>query len=215
MVDWAPHDDTIFIPLRSARPLFGQQNEVDVVYAKPRRLDDIPSMHAELRAVLSPWHHVSSADHEAIRLMSVADYTEPFRKIGRGLQILLGFIGTVALAMAGVGVANLMIAIVNDRRMEIAVRRACGARRSDVIFQLLVETLVIVFVGGAIGIVLGVALASGVGLLPLPDMIPAPRLSFSVILTTFGVLAAVGLVAGIVPARLASRVDPGAAMRVT
>jgi ABC-type antimicrobial peptide transport system permease subunit len=117
--------------------------------------------------------------------------------------------------MSGVGVANLMIAIVNDRRMEMAVRRACGARRGDVLLQLLVETLVIVFAGGAIGVGLGVAISYGVGLLPLPDMIPAPRISLSVILTTFGVLVAVGLAAGIVPARLASRVDPGAAMRVT
>jgi putative ABC transport system permease protein len=215
MVEWAPHDDMIFIPLRAARPIFGQGDEVDIVYAKPRRLDDIPAMQAEIRATLAPWHHVPAGDDEAIHLDSVTQWIAPFRRIGRGLQMLLGFIGTVALAMAGVGVANLMIAIVNDRRMELAVRRACGARRSDVLLQLLVETLVIVFAGGAIGVGLGVAIAFGVGLLPLPEMIPTPRVSLSVILTTFGVLAGVGLAAGIVPARLASQVDPGAAMRVT
>lgn len=215
MVEWAPHDDMIFIPLRAARPIFGQGDEVDIVYAKPRRLDDIPAMQAELRGVLTSWHHVPAGDDEAIHLDSVTDWIEPFRNIGRGLQMLLGFIGTVALAMAGVGVANLMIAIVNDRRMELAVRRACGARRSDVLLQLLVETMVIVFAGGAIGVGLGVAIALDVGLLPLPEMIPTPRISLSVILTTFGVLAAVGLAAGIVPARLASQVDPGTAMRVT
>ncbi len=215
VIDWGLHDDMVFVPLRAGRTVFHQRDEVDSIYAKPRRLDDIPAMHAELRAALAPWHYVPATDEEAVRLQSVTEFTEPFRKIGVGLQFLLGFIGTVALAMAGVGVANLMIAIVNDRRMELAVRRACGARRSAVVLQLLVETLVIVLAGGAIGVALGVALSLGIGLLPLPDVLPAPRVSASVLLTTFGVLVGVGVAAGIVPARLASQVDPGAAMRVT
>lgn len=215
MVDWAPHDDMIFIPLRAARPVFGQGDGVDVAFIKPRRLDDIPAMHAEVRATLAPWHHVSMADHDAVNLISVTEWTEPFRNIGRGLEVLLGFIGTVALAMAGVGVANLMVALVNERRMELAVRRACGARRSDLLLQLLIETLVIVAAGGVLGIALGLGISFGIGLLPLPDMLPVPRLSLAVILTTFGVLFAVAVGAGILPARLAARVDPGAAMRVT
>lgn len=215
MVNWGLHDDMVFIPLRAGAAIFGTHDRVELTYAKPRRVDDIPAMHAELRAALGPWHHIAPGDHDAITLQSVTEYTEPFRKIGLGLQVLLGLIGTVALAMAGVGVANLMIAIVNDRRMELAVRRACGARRSDVLLQLLVETLVLVFTGGLLGVGLGVGVALGIGLLPLPEAIPAPRVSLSVILTTFGVLAAVGIAAGVVPARIASRVDPGTAMRVT
>jgi putative ABC transport system permease protein len=215
MVNLGLHDDMVFVPLNVGRTRFGERDGVDLMYAKPRRLDDIDAMHAELRAALARWHHVPPTDVEAINLQSVTQFTEPFRKIGRGLQVLLGLIGTVALAMAGVGVANLMIAIVNDRRRELALRRACGARRRDVVLQLLIETLVLVFAGGLLGVAVGVALTWGVGRLPLPEEIPTPQLSLSVIATTFGVLVAVGLAAGIVPARLAARVDPGAAMRVT
>ena len=215
MLNWALHDDMVFVPLNAGRARFGERDGIDLVYAKPRRLDDIAAMHEELRTALARWHHVPPTDREAINLQSVTTFTEPFRKIGLGLQVLLGLIGTVALVMAGVGVANLMIAIVNDRRVELAVRRACGARQSDVLLQLLIETLVIVFAGGLIGIGLGVAVTWGVGLLPLPEEMPTPHLSLSVVLTTFGVLVAVGVAAGIVPARMASRVDPGAAMRVT
>jgi putative ABC transport system permease protein len=215
MVNWALHDDMVFIPLRASRRVFGQRDRLDVAYAKPRRLDDIAAMQTEVRAALAPAHHVAVADDEAIQLRSVTDFTESFRKIGAGLEILLGFIGTVALAMAGVGVANLMIAIVTDRRVELAVRRACGARRRDLLLQLIVETLVVVLAGGAIGVLLGLGMAAGIGMLPLPEAIPAPRVSTSVLLTTFAVLTGVGVLAGIVPARLASRVDPAAAMRVT
>lgn len=215
MINWALHDDMVFVPLRAGAAAFGLRDAVGEAYLEPRRLDDIPAMHAELRAVLGRRHRIAPGDTDALTLMNVPDFTEPFRNIGVGLHVLLGFIGTVALAMAGVGVANLMIAIVTDRRMELAVRRACGARRSDVLLQLLVETLVIVLAGGAVGIGIGVALVLGIGQLPLPPAIPAPQLSPSVLATTFAVLVGVGLASGIVPARIAAAVDPGAAMRVT
>jgi putative ABC transport system permease protein len=209
------HDDTVFIPLGAGNSAFGHRRAIDVVYANPRRLEDIPAMHAELRATLAPWHHIAPGDVEAVRLQSMTDFVEPFRRIGWGLQVLLGLIGTVALAMAGVGVANLMLAIVNDRRMEMAVRRACGAHRGDVLVQLLAETLVVVLAGGLIGIGLGVALALGISFAPLPEGIPTPRLSMSALLTTFSVLVVLALLAGLLPARLASRVDPSLAMRMT
>ncbi len=215
VVNWGLHDDMVFVPLRSAKPIFGQGDGVDIMYAQPRRLDDIPQMGRQVRAVLARWNHLDPADLDALQVQSVTQYIEPFRKIGVGLQLLLGFIGTVALAMAGVGVANLMIAIVNDRRMEIAVRRACGARRGDVMLQLLVETLVIVLAGGTLGVLLGLGLVAAVAHLPLPEMIPPPRISWAVVLTTFGVLTGIGLATGVVPGRLASKVDPGTAMRVT
>jgi putative ABC transport system permease protein len=215
MVNWALHDDMIFLPLGAGLRLFGSRAEVDLIHAKPARLEDVPALHREVRAALAPWHHVEAGDAEAIRVDSVTEFTEPFRNIAAGLVLLLGLVGTVALSMAAVGVANLMLAIVNDRRMELAVRRACGARRSDLILQLLVETLAVVLAGGLIGVGVGVALAQGVALLPLPEELPAPQLSWSTVLTTAAVLGGVGLGAGVAPARLASQVDPAAAMRVT
>jgi putative ABC transport system permease protein len=136
----------------------------------------------------------------------------PTLLLGVGLQLLLGFIGTVTLVMAAVGVGNLMIALVNERRRELAMRRACGARRGDLMLQLLVETLVVVGAGGSLGIAAGVAIVAAVGALPLGGF-PQPVLQGSVLVTTFCVLVGVGLAAGVVPARLAARVDPSAALR--
>ena len=95
------------------------------------------------------------------------------------------------------------------------MRRACGARRSDLLLQLMVETLVVVGLGGAIGVVTALLIVALLGQAPLPPAIPAPQVSANVLLTTFAVLAAVGLIAGIAPARIAARVDPSAALRVT
>ena len=93
------------------------------------------------------------------------------------------------------------------------MRRACGARRGDVVLQLLVESVVVVGAAGLLGALLGLALVGGLAVAPLPDALPRPRIVPGVVLTCFAVLVGTGLSAGVVPARLASRVDPGAALR--
>lgn len=211
----APHDQMIFIPLTRAQRLFDLRDGIGSILIDPYRLDELDRVSAELDAALRPYHRLSPDDKEGLRRFSIPELTEPFRRIAIGLELLLGFIGTVMLAMAGVGLANLMVATVNQRRIEFATRRACGARRSDVVLQLLAETVVVVLAGGGLGVLLGAGLAWGVASLPLPDMVPAPRVSSSVLITTFAVLVAVGLLSGVVPARIASRVDPSVALRVT
>lgn len=215
VVNNALHDDMLFIPLGAGQRALGVGDRVGGLIAEPARLDRVDAMHAEIHALLWPRHRIQPDDEQAIRVESITEFLRPITNIAIGLQLLLGLVGTGTLAMAGVGVANLMIAIVNGRRLELAMRRACGARRSDVTLELLVETLVVVMTGGALGIGLALALVWGVAALPLPEMVPVPRVSSSVLATTLLVLLATGLAAGVAPARTASRVDPAAALRVT
>ena len=211
----ALHDDMIFIPLARGQRIFDLGDAIGSVLLDPHRVDETDRLRAELRAVIWPQHHLAPEDDHAVRTMAVAEFSRPIKRIGRGLELLLGCIGTVILGMAGVGVANLMVAMVNRRRVELAMRRACGGRRGDLVLQLLVETLVVVLTGGALGLAIGVGLVWLISLLPVPDMGPAPRLEPSVLATSFCVLVAIGLLSGITPARSAARVDPAAALRVT
>ena len=209
------HDRMVFVPLRAGRNLFRDRKEVDHIYVEPRRIEEGGRMEDEIRAALWPLHFLHPDEGEAIRFDSVPEIIGPVRKVLFALQVLLGVVGTVTLAMSGVSVANLMIAIVGGRRRELAMRRACGARRSDLLLQLMVETLVIVGVGGAVGVASALLITTLLAHAPLPPDLPTPQVSASVLLTTFTVLTAVGLTAGIVPARIAARVDPSAALRVT
>ena len=209
------HDRMVFIPLGAGWRLFRDRRKIDHIYVEPRRIDDGDRMEGEIRAALWPLHFLHPEEKEAIRFESVPEIMGPVRKVFVALQVLLGVVGTVTLAMSGVGVANLMIAIVAGRRREFAMRRACGARRSDLLLQLMVETLVIVGLGGAVGVAIALLITTLLASAPLPPAMPAPRVSANVLLTTFAVLTVVGLVAGIAPARIAARVDPSAALRVT
>jgi len=209
------HDRMVFIPLGAGRRLFRDRKEVDHIYVEPLRIDEGGRMEDEIRAALWPLHYLHPDEGEAIHFESVPEIMRPVRRVFFALQVLLGVVGTVTLAMSGVSVANLMIAIVGGRRRELAMRRACGARRSDLLLQLMVETLVVVGLGGAIGVATALLIVALLGQAPLPPAIPAPRVSANVLLTTFAVLVAVGLIAGIAPARIAARVDPSTALRVT
>jgi putative ABC transport system permease protein len=206
------HDRMLFVPLSAGRRALGEGRHIDSVLMEPRRLEDTPGLVAEARAVLWPLHHLVPEETEGLRFESVPEVMGPTLLIGVGLQLLLGFIGTITLAMAAIGVANLMIALVNERRRELAMRRACGARRADLLLQLLVETVVVVVCGGGLGAAVGALAVAVLARLPLGGF-PQPLLQTSVVATTFGVLVAVGVAAGVAPARLASRVDPSAALR--
>lgn len=209
------HDRMVFVPLGAGWRLFRGRRQLDHIYVEPHRIDEGDRMQGEIRAALWPLHSLHPEETEGIFFESVPEIMSPVRKVFVALQALLGVIGTVTLAMSGVSVANLMIAVVEGRRREFAMRRACGARRGDLLLQLMVETLVVVGLGGAVGVAVALLITTLLSLAPLPPAFPAPRVSASVLLTTFAVLTAVGLVAGIAPARIAARVDPSAALRVT
>jgi putative ABC transport system permease protein len=209
------HDNMVYVPLSAGQRLFDRGDDVDVILVNPRRLADSAALKGEIFAALAPFHRVDPTDSEAFHFRSVPEIMRPVRLIGLGLQVLLGFIGTVTLGMAGVGVANLMIALVSDRRRELATRRACGARRSDVLLQILVESVMTVLGGGGFGVAFGLAVVLLLRLLPLPEGFPPPPILPSVFATTFLVLVGLGITAGVAPARIASRVDPATAMRMT
>jgi putative ABC transport system permease protein len=209
------HDATLFVPLTLGADLAGMGRSIGHIFVEPCDISAGDALRAEVRAALAGRHHLAPDDDEAIEFTSIPEITAPIRRIGAGLVVLLGLVGTVTLAIAGVGVGNLMVAIVNARRHEFAVRRACGARRRDVMLQLLVETTVVVSAGGLIGLCIGTSGVALLRVLPRPDMIPAPEIVPMVMITTILVMVGVGLVAGLLPGRIASGVEPSEALRVT
>jgi putative ABC transport system permease protein len=208
------HDNMVFLPLDPGRDVIGKRDALDNLYVNPQRIDEIPLIEREIRAVLDRRHHIDPADREAIHIQSMHGLLAPTRVVGLALQILLGGVGTVTLVLGGAGVANLMVAVVNERRRELAMRRACGARRSDVVLQILLESVVVIVAGGGVGVAFGSLIVLVIQALPLPADMPEPRLSVSVIATTLGVLIGVGVCSGVLPASAASRVDPALALRV-
>jgi putative ABC transport system permease protein len=138
------------------------------------------------------------------------------------LRVLLGLIGTLTLAIGGIGLANIMLVSVTQRTREIGVIKSLGATRRSILFQFLMEAMVIVTAGGLLGVLLGVAISLAVGTLPLlgplfKDESGTGDIHLTVsrfaILTSTIMLEIVGLVSGLWPAVRASKLDPIEALR--
>jgi len=123
--------------------------------------------------------------------------------------LLLGAIGSIALIVGGVGVMNVMLVSVSERRKEIGIRRALGARRKDIRGQFLVESVILSLIGGILGILLGVLAAYLICYLAKWEFL----ISYSAILIGFGVSSAVGVFFGYYPANQAAKMDPIVALR--
>ena len=208
-------DGQVWIPLTTLFT-FGRRydNDEDVVDNIVFRIEG-PEQYAaasrEVRAILSERLRVSSSDEEAIAINSPLDALERLPTDRTGDVIFWITFGT--LAIGGVGVLNMMLDAVQERRSEIGLRQAVGARRRDVLLQFFAETFVITALGGAVGLVLGTAATWALSRVHAPDLIPLPIMDWSIVSLALLAMIGVGLASALLPAWRATRIDPAETLR--
>ncbi len=164
----------------------------------------IPATAAALKSLLAQFH-----PRNDFTVVVPYDLLKKVEETQRLFTLVLGSIAGISLAVGGIGIMNIMLASVTERTREIGIRRALGARKRDIARQFLVETTALSAGGGILGVLLGVGVAALVArMLALPTIVRpwAPALAF-------GVSLAVGLLAGMLPARRAAELDPIEALR--
>lgn len=208
-------DEQVWIPF-STLASFGkrQGRDAEVVDNIMLSLADRKQRKAaehEARSILAERLRVSPDDLEAIRVMSPLDALEkvPLDQLGG----LLFSLGATTLVIGGVGILTMMLDSVQQRRQEIGVRLAVGARRRDILTQFFLETFVITALGGLLGVALGLAGCAVLGSVASADLIPQPIVRWQTIAIALCVMSLVGLASGLVPARRAARIDPSVTLR--
>jgi putative ABC transport system permease protein len=176
----------------------------------------------EVRGTLSRMHNFAANDERALEVIIFNEFMKMIDAMSIALQILLGLIGALTLAIGGVGLANIMLVSVTQRTREIGILKSIGATRGEILLQFLFEAMTIVTFGGLLGVLIGWAATAGIGTLPLlgplfkddsgTGDIHLHISQFAVVTSTL-VLELVGLVAGLLPALKASRLDPIEALR--
>jgi putative ABC transport system permease protein len=164
----------------------------------------------EIRAVLRRRRRVPYSSPDNFGLSTAAEVANQVKEITSSVALLTAVVSSIGLLVGGVGVMNIMLMAVTQRTREIGVRKAIGARRSDVIWQFLTEAVVLTGSGGVIGVLLGMGISLLIHVLwpALPSTIPAWAVFLAV-----GVSMSVGLFFGMYPAIKAARLDPVEALR--
>jgi putative ABC transport system permease protein len=205
-------DDQVLIPLTTAQIKFGGAGNrslraINVQVASAEQMD---RAQAELTAILRARHGLASSQSDDFMIQNQAQIVETVQQTAGTFAVLLASIAAISLLVGGIGVMNIMLVSVTERTREIGIRKAVGARRSDILAQFLVEAMVLCLLGGLLGVLGGYGgaqlitpLLGGSRAIVTPDSVAM----------ALGVSIAVGLFFGLYPASRAAALKPIDALR--
>jgi putative ABC transport system permease protein len=208
----ARDQDRAFIPITTYRTMEGARY-LNNLLLQPVDPELSGAAVEGVRQVLGRRYTFNPEDRSALNIWDTNEMMKMFKYIFIGFNAFLGLVGSFTLVVGGVGVANIMFVVVQERTREFGIRRALGALKRDILEQVLLEALFIVAVGAALGFALSHGLAYLGGMLPIEEFVGVPTISSLVTGITVGLLTIVALTAGLLPARKAARLDPADAIR--
>jgi putative ABC transport system permease protein len=207
-------DTTTYIPLTTAftflsRTMVADQNVVSTIEVSAIDSNSINTAITAITDKLAVLHKIQPGAANDFTVQSQANILSAATQITSVLTVFLGAIAGISLLVGGIGVMNIMLVSVTERTREIGLRKAIGARRRDILYQFLTETLVLSVLGGIIGILVG----AGISELVNASGAIATQVSVQSVVLAFGFSAAVGVFFGIYPANRAAGLKPIEALR--
>jgi putative ABC transport system permease protein len=184
------------------------------IRAKVKSADLVPYAIANVKSTLRERHNIKSPADDDFSVRDQAQAIQMIKNITNILRYFLLSIGTISLIVGGVGIMNTMLIVVNQRIREVGLRKAIGAKNSDILTQFLVESSAISFFGGLFGIILGIFISfiAAIIMQYLQYKWPFMISWQSIVLATL-VSIGIGVIFGIYPARKASKISPMEALR--
>lgn len=211
-----PDENLGAIPATTFSALYGRRYFNHIIY-QPHEFNNMEGIEKRLFEVMGARYKFDPTDEKTLSLWDTVSGARQMSNMMLGIQIFLGLIGGMSLLIAGVGVANIMYVSIKERTREIGVKMAMGAKRSLILTQFLIESILIVGVGGAAGMSVSYILTEGFKRVPIEsdvlDFMGRPTVSLEIGLIVIGILGIVAFIAGIFPAMKAASVNPVESLR--
>lgn len=202
-------DDMIFIPVTTAQKFLAGVDYVSTISVQAESPQVIAQAQTGITNLLLQRHNIATPEMADFSVLSQQDILGAATSTTETMTILLAAIAGISLIVGGIGIMNMMMTTVTERTREIGLRKSIGAKKRDIGLQFLSEAVILTFIGGLIGILLGwlisLVVSQFAGI--------ATKISFRAILLAFSVSAAIGIIFGYYPAQKAAKLNPIEALR--
>ncbi|MFA5185282.1 MAG: ABC transporter permease [Patescibacteria group bacterium] len=202
-------DDTIYVPIATAQRYLSGDQYVSTITVQAATQDMMSTIQGQITDLMMTRHKIKDSTLADFTVMNQADIVATASSVTTTLTLLLASIAGISLLVGGVGIMNMMLTNVTERTREIGLRKAIGAEENDISNQFLLESVMLTFIGGGIGTVLGWAISYAVKTFASL----ATQVTLTTVLLAFGVSALIGIIFGYYPARRASKMNPIVALR--
>lgn len=209
-------DKSIYVPYTTVQRWFRHEQPLDAVVFAPRSADESQSAIAQVRALTGLHLGFDPAVDTALSFVDIQQVLGIVKTIGFGMRIFLVAAGGITILVGAIGVMNIMLVVVAERRREIGLRKALGATNRDVFVQFLAESVAVCVGSGALGALLGAVAVEAMAQLIRAhgsSFTSPPELGAAGIVGVAATLAVVGVLAGLLPALRAARVEPAESLR--
>ncbi len=202
-------DDRVYVPITTAQNVLYGVDHLSSIAVTASSEEVIDLARDQIGYLLLDRHNINNAEEADFSFFSQTDILGAASEVTGTFTTLLSGIAAISLVVGGIGIMNIMLVTVTERTREIGLRKALGAKRKIINAQFIIESVMITFTGGLVGVALGILLSSFLSnTLNLPFILSGPS-----VLLAFGVSAGIGVIFGLYPAQKAANLEPIEALR--
>ena len=208
-LSWFDPDDQIFIPVTTAQKRVFGMKHVQSIDVQAKKIEDLETIKEDIAIFLRHRHDIGEGKENDFYVQNSSQWLNSWGDAAKTFTYLLGGIAAISLMVGGIGIMNIMLVSVTERTREIGIRKAIGARKNEILEQFLIESVLISFIGGGLGIILGLGISRIVSKIGGWETI----VSTQSILMAFGFSVGIGVFFGFYPANKAANLNPIDALR--
>lgn len=208
-LSWFDPDDQIFIPVSTAQKRVFGMNHIQSIDVQASKIEDLEVIKEDITQALRIRHNIANGKENDFYVQNSSQWLNSWGDAAKTFTYLLGGIAAISLMVGGIGIMNIMLVSVTERTREIGIRKAIGAKKKEILEQFLIESVLISFLGGGAGVLLGIGISEIVSNIGEWETI----VSTQSILLAFGFSVGIGIFFGFYPANKAANMNPIEALR--